>query len=107
MTTEVKASAMQIDEEALRGIIREETGEGYSHGFRWDWTINLGHVLTMGAMIVSTVGGMLWTYATFDKRLTRLEDQMIRQTDVLDRSIRADEQLRAIRERLDRLERPR
>lgn len=92
---------MQIQEEALRDIIRDEMSEGSSHRLRWDGTINLGHILTMIAMI----GGMLWTYSTFDKRLVLVETQIVRQTEVIDRSIRADEQLRAVRERLDKLER--
>lgn len=102
-TGEVSAAAAQAQEDALREIIRDELREGHSRTFRWDGTINLGHLLTMLAMI----GGLLMTYATFDKRLVLVEAQMARQTEVLDRSIRTDEQLRAIRERLDKLERPR
>ena len=103
MTTEAEAAAMQIDEEALRDILRDELSEGHSRRIRWDGTINLGHILTMAGM----VAGMLWTYATFDKRLVLVETQLSRQVEILDRSIRADEQLRAIRERLEKLERPR
>lgn len=103
VTTELNAAGAQISEETLRDIIRDEMSEGHSHRIRWDGTINLGHILTMGAM----VSGMLWTYATFDKRLVLVETQLSRQVEILDRSIRADEQLRAIRERLERLERPR
>lgn len=103
MTTEVKASAMQIDEEALRDILRDEMSEGHSRRLRFDGTVNLGHVLTGIGMIA----GMFWTYSTFDKRLVLVETQLSRQTEIMDRSIRADEQLRAIRERLEKLERPR
>jgi len=103
VTTEVKASAMQIDEEALRDLLRDEMSEGHSRRLRFDGTVNLGHVLTGIGMIA----GMFWTYSTFDKRLVLVETQLSRQTEIMDRSIRADEQLRAIRERLEKLERPR
>ena len=104
MTTETGAAAAQIEDERLeriRLIVREEMGEGSSRTLRWDGTINLGHLITMAAML----GGLIMTYATFDKRLVLVEAQMARQTEVLDRSIRTDEQLRAIRERLDKIER--
>lgn len=94
---------MQINEEAFRDILRDEMSEGHSRRFRFDGTVNLGHVLTGIGMIA----GMFWTYSTFDKRLVLVETQLTRQTEMIDRSIRADEQLRAIRERLDKLERPR
>jgi len=103
MTTELDAAGAQIAEDELRAIIREEMSEGRSRSLRWDGTINLGHLLTMGAMILSLFLG----YTTFDKRLTLVEMQMARQTEVLDRSIRFDEQLRAVRDRLDKLERAR
>ena len=103
VTTEVNASAMQIDEEALRDILRDEMSEGHSRRLRFDGTVNLGHVLTGIGMIA----GMFWTYSSFDKRLVLVETQLSRQTEIMDRSIRADEQLRAIRERLEKLERPR
>lgn len=103
MTTELDAAGAQIAEDELRAIIRDEMSEGRSRTLRWDGTINLGHLLTMGAMILSLFLG----YTTFDKRLTLVEAQMARQTEVLDRSIRFDEQLRAIRDRLDKVERAR
>lgn len=101
MTNEIGAARTQLEEDTLREIIREEMSEGRSRALRWDGTINLGHLLTMTAMI----GGMLLTYSTFDKRLALVEAGMTRQTEVLDRTIRTDEQLRAIRERLEKLER--
>lgn len=100
MTSEAKAAAMQIEEDDLRAIIRDEMSEGHSRRFRWDGTINLGHVLTMGAMLATLFMG----YTTFDKRLSLVEAQMARQTEVLDRSIRFDEQLRALRDRLDKID---
>ena len=103
MTTELEAAIEEVLEARVEGIIRDAMSEGHSRTFRFDGTVNLGHILTMGAM----VSGMLWTYATFDKRLVLVETQLSRQVEILDRSIRADEQLRAIRERLERLERPR
>lgn len=107
MTTELEAAVEEVLEARVEGIIRDALSEGHSRQFRWDGTVNLGHMLTMTGVIISTVGGMLWTYSTFDKRLTRVEDQLIRQTEVIDRSIRTDEQLRAVRDRLDKLERVR
>ncbi len=100
MTSEPKAAAMQIAEEDLGAIIRDEMSEGRSRRFRWDGTINLGHVLTMGAMLATLFMG----YTRFDKRLSLVEAQMARQTEVLDRSIRFDEQMRAIKDRLDKIE---
>ena len=106
MTAEANAAAAQIAEERMCDIIRDEMSEGHSQRVRFDGTINLGHVLTMAGMIASTIGGMMWIYSTFDKRLSLVEIQLSRQTEMIDRSIRTDEQLRAIRERMDRLERP-
>lgn len=103
MTTEVKATAVQMEEDDFREIIRSEMSEGASRRFRWDGTVNLGHLLTGLGM----VGALFLTYSAFDKRLALVETQLVRQTEMLDRSIRADEQLRAVRDRLDRLERPR
>lgn len=102
MTTEVKASADQMAADEIRGIIREEIhGSGRSTGARFDGTINLGHVLTMATML----GTLIMGWSTLDKRLSLVETQMARQTEVLDRSIRTDEKLQAIRERLDKIER--
>ncbi len=101
MTDETRAAAQEIEEDWLRSLVRDELSEGHSRRLRWDGTINLGHLLTMGAMILSLFLG----YTTFDKRLTLVEAQMARQTEVLDRSIRFDEQLRAVRDRVDKLER--
>jgi len=102
-TTEIQAAAVQMEEDELREIIRSELSEGSSHTFRFDRTINLGHVLTGLGMIA----GLFLTYAAFDKRLVLVEAQMVRQTEVLDRSIRLDERFQAVIQRLDRLERPR
>lgn len=102
MTTEAKAAATQIAEEDLREIIRDEMTEGKSHRFRWDGTVNLGHVLTALAMTATLAAGWL----AFDKRLSLVEVAVSRQTDVLERSIRLDERFQAVIQRLDRLERP-
>lgn len=101
MTTEAQAAAVQIEEDELRAIIRSEMSEGRSRSLRWDGTVNLGHLLTMGAMLLTLMMG----YSTFDKRLSLVEAGMARQTEVLDRSIRFDEQLRAVRDRVDKMER--
>ena len=103
MTTELNAAIEEVLEARVEGIIRDAMSEGHSRSFRFDGTINLGHILTMAGM----VAGMMWTYSTFDKRLALVETQMMRQTEVLDRSIRLDERLQAIGQRLERLERPR
>lgn len=103
MTTELDAASVQIAEDEMRRIIRDEMSEGRSRSLRWDGTINLGHLLTMATMLGTLVMG----WSTLDKRLSLVEAQMMRQTEVIDRSIRTDEQLRSIRERLDKMERAR
>ncbi|MFG1247258.1 hypothetical protein [Xanthobacter flavus] len=103
MTDEVKAAVVQIEEDDLRDLIRSELSEGASHRFRFDRTVNLGHLLT--ALIMAS--GLFLTYSRFDTRLVVLETQMTRQTEVLDRTIRLDERFQAVMQRLDRLERPR
>lgn len=102
MTGEVGAAAAQMSDDELRAMIREELhGQGKSTKARFDGTINLGHVLSMTTILITLIVGG----ATFHSRLTVVEAQMSRQTEILERTIRADEQMRAIRERLDRVER--
>lgn len=103
MTDELGAASRQMQDEELREIIREELSGGKSTRARFDGTINLGHLLTMATMLGTLVMG----WSTLDKRLSLVEAQMMRQTEVIDRSIRTDEQLRSIRERLDKMERSR
>ncbi|MFG1433370.1 hypothetical protein V5F44_21080 [Xanthobacter sp. V2C-8] len=104
MTDELGAASRQMQDEGLREIIREELhGAGKSTKARFDGTVNLGHLLTMATMLGTLVMG----WSTLDKRLSLVEAQMMRQTEVIDRSIRTDEQLRSIRERLDKMERAR
>lgn len=102
MTTEASAAAAQMSDDDLRALIRDELhGQGKSTKARFDGTINLGHVLSMTTILLTLIVGG----ATFHSRLTVVEAQMARQTEILERTIRADEQMRALRERLDRLER--
>lgn len=68
----------------------------------FDPVINLGHVLTMATMLATVILG--WTQLS--TRLALVEAQVTKQTEMLDRSIRTDERLNSLRERVDRLERP-
>lgn len=68
----------------------------------FDPVINLGHVLTMMTMLGTVILG--WTQLS--TRLALVEAQVAKQTEMLDRSIRTDERLNSLRERVDRLERP-
>ncbi|WP_454684008.1 hypothetical protein [Ancylobacter moscoviensis] len=74
---------------------------------RFDPTINLGHILTMGSVLATMVAG----YASLSTRMGVVEAQIATMTTLMERSIRADEQLQAMRtqatkleERLERLE---
>ncbi|WP_454917262.1 hypothetical protein [Xanthobacter sediminis] len=104
MTSELDVAGAQIAEDDLRAIIRDELhGAGKSTRARFDGTINLGHVLTMATML----GTLIMGWSTLDKRLSLVEAQMARQTEIMDRSIRTDEKIQAIKDRVDKLERTR
>ena len=70
---------------------------------RFDPTVNLGHVLTMSAVLVSLIGGAY----VFDYRLNAIEKQIEKlQTVFLDTAI-VKEQMTGFGKRLDALERQR
>lgn len=84
-------------------------------GWRYDPTVNLGHILTMGSMLVALSGGWMAITARqefSDSRLERIEQQMGIMTQLMERSTRSDaimESVRAdlaeTRRRIERLER--
>lgn len=70
---------------------------------RFDPTINLGHIITLSAVIVTIIGGAY----VFDYRLNAIEKQIEKlQTVFLDTAI-VKEQMTGFGKRLDALERQR
>ena len=63
-------------------------------------TMDVGQLMTLGGIIASIVGG----YYSFDARLTLIERQIGRQTQVIELSIRQDEQLKYLVERVGKIE---
>lgn len=70
-------------------------------GPRFDFTINLGHVITFGGLIVTMTIG----WATFDGRLRAVEKTLETATATLVEQVRQGAQISAIVERVARLER--
>jgi hypothetical protein len=71
---------------------------------RFDPTVNLGHLLTMTAVMVSLVGGAY----VFDYRLTAIEKQLEKMQSVFLATAVFEERLNSVNRRLDSLEaRPR
>ena len=68
---------------------------------RFEPTINLGHIITLGGVICAIAGG--W-YA-FDYRLTAIEGQVRMLSTVVIDNARMDERVRDHGRRLDNLER--
>ncbi|WIY54171.1 hypothetical protein O9Z70_06520 [Devosia sp. YIM 151766] len=68
---------------------------------KFDLTINLGHVLTFGGLIVTMTIG----WATFDGRLRAVEKTLETATNTLIEQVRQGGELRALTQRLDRVER--
>lgn len=68
---------------------------------RFDPTINLGHILTMGAVIVSLIGGAY----VFDYRLQSIEKQIEKLQSVLLDTAIVKEQITGLSRRIDTLER--
>lgn len=68
---------------------------------KFDFTINLGHVLTFGGLIVTMTIG----WATFDGRLRAVEKTLETATNTLIEQVRQGGELRALTQRLDRVER--
>lgn len=67
---------------------------------KFDPTINLGHVITMGSVIATMVAG----YASLNTRMGVVEAQISTMTAVMERSIRTDERLQAMGAQLERFE---
>jgi hypothetical protein len=70
-------------------------------GPRFDFTINLGHVISIGAVIVTMVVG----WVSFDQRLKSVEKTLETATATLVEQVRQGARLDALTGRLDRLER--
>ena len=70
-------------------------------GPRIDLTINLGHVITFGGLIITMAIG----WATFDGRLKAVESTLATATATLVEQVRQGAQLSALNERVGRLER--
>lgn len=66
----------------------------------FDGTINLGHIISILAVVVSIAGG----WYVFDHRLTSVERQLEKLSTVIIEAVRIDERLKNIDRRLDRLE---
>ena len=66
-----------------------------------DLTINLGHVITFGGLLITMAIG----WATFDGRLRAVERTMETATATLVEQVRQGAELSAVSERVDRLER--
>jgi hypothetical protein len=67
---------------------------------RFDPTVNLGHVLTMTAVMVSLVGGAY----VFDYRLNAIEKQLEKMQSVFLATAVFEERLNSISRRIDSLE---
>lgn len=70
-------------------------------GPKFDFTINLGHVLTFGGIIVT----MIFGWATFDTRLRAVEKTLETATSTLVEQVRQGSAIMALDQRLQRVER--
>jgi hypothetical protein len=70
-------------------------------GPRFDFTINLGHVISIGAVIVTMVVG----WSTFDARLKAVEKTLETATATLVEQVRQGARIDALTARMDRVER--
>lgn len=68
---------------------------------KFDFTINLGHVITFGGLLVTMAVG----WATFDGRLRAVERTLETATATLVEQVRQGAQLSAVVDRVTRLER--
>jgi hypothetical protein len=67
---------------------------------KFDPTINLGHVITLSGVVLAIVA----SYYSFSSRLTSVEFQINRIASVLESTIRQEEQVKSLNQRMDRLE---
>lgn len=70
-------------------------------GPKFDLTINLGHVITFGGLIVTMTIG----WATFDGRLRAVEKTLETATSTLIEQVKQGGELRALTQRVERVER--
>lgn len=63
-------------------------------------TMDIGQLITLGGIVASIIGG----YYSFDARLNLIERQIGRQTQVIELSIRQDEQLKYLLDRVGKIE---
>ena len=70
-------------------------------GPRFDFPINLGHVITFSGLIASMAVG----WANFDGRLRVVEETLRTSTATLVEQVKQNAELRAVTARVDRLER--
>ena len=68
---------------------------------KFDFTINLGHVLTFGGLIITMTVG----WATFDGRLRAVEKTLETATATLVEQVRQGSMIQALDQRLQRVER--
>lgn len=73
----------------------------------FDWTINVGHIITGGGLIIGAVG-IIWALRSDVKvlatRIGSIEMQILKVADVLVHIGRQDERLKSHERRLDKLE---
>ena len=69
---------------------------------RIDLTINLGHLISFGALILTMVLG----WANFDSRLRAVEKTLETSTNTLLEQVRQGARIDALEDRVERLERP-
>jgi hypothetical protein len=70
-------------------------------GLKFDGTINLGHVITFGGLIITMTIG----WATFDGRLRAVEKTLETATSTLIEQVKQGGELRALTQRVERVER--
>lgn len=70
-------------------------------GPRFDFTINLGHVITIGGVLVTMILG----YSSFDTRLKLVEETLRTSTATLIQQVQVAADVRALDARITRLER--
>ncbi len=73
----------------------------------FDWTVNVGHIITAGGLLVGAVG-IIWALRSDVKvlatRIGSIELQILKVADVLVHIGRQDERLKSHERRLDKLE---
>lgn len=68
---------------------------------RFDFSINFGHMLSIGAIIITMIAG----WVNFDGRLRAVEKTLETATATLIEQVKQGAELRALASRVDRLER--